>query len=351
MQKLTIALLALASFTLTPALEAQTLKGSRESMARQNQEAVRYGYSFLRTAQSVNNSVKEGHLIRISPDQDVELHDVSYPYARPAVKTFIDRLSNQYHVACGEKLTVTSLTRPIDKQPSNASSESVHPTGMAVDLRIPAAGKCRNWLEKTLLSLESDGVLDVTRERHPAHYHVAVFTQIYEQYVVGANVDSTPVATTQSGEYVVRRGDTLSVIADRTGSTVAQLRSANGLRGSMIRVGQKLQVPAKSRASDDAVAAFDAASTTLAVAGTSTAVSASPLDPVALVSSDQQGARTAEVASIQEVTHRVKRDDTLWRIANHYGTSARVLKRQNGLSDDVLQVGQVLRVAVSSSSH
>ncbi|MES2605268.1 MAG: DUF5715 family protein [Pseudomonadota bacterium] len=364
MQKLTIAILALASFapllTFTSAAEAQTLKGSRESMARQNQEAVRYGYTFLRNAQSVTSYVKEGHLIRISPDQDLDLHDVSYPYARPAVKTFIDRLSNQYHVSCGEKLTVTSLTRPIDKQPSNASSESVHPTGMAVDLRIPSAGKCRNWLEKTLLSLESSGVLDVTRERHPAHYHVAVFTQTYEQYVAGLNTESTQQPLAAPTEYVVRRGDTLSVIADRTGSTVTKLRAANGLRGSLIHAGQKLQIPgAVNSAPTTAMVATTAPAFTQTVAATvatggstPTSTSASgETNAASMTSLASTNARTTDTAAIQEITHRVKRGDTLWRIANHYGTSARVLQRQNGLSDDVLQVGQVLRVGVSNGSH
>lgn len=340
MQKLTVAFLTLAMITVGSApLQAQSLKGSRSSMERQNQEAVRYGYSFLRTSQAVTNFVNEGHLVRVSPDQHLELHDVSHPFARPAVRTFIDRLSAQYHAACGEKMTVTSLTRPINKQPSNAASDSVHPTGMAVDLRIPATSSCRSWLERTLLSLEGTGVLDVTRERHPAHYHVAVFTRTYENYL--ASLDQAPVAeqatavaavavasnsqtsdeasaqpaVAQTRNYTVRRGDTLSVIADRMGTTVSRLRAANGLRGNLIRAGQKLDIPASGQS------------------------------PIEISSAT---ARANEVAAITEVTHRVKRGDTLWRLANRYGTSANSLKRQNDLSDDVLQVGQVLRISPNS---
>ena len=73
--------------------------------------------------------------------------------------------------------------RPQNRQPANAASNSVHPAGMAVDLRIPDRGRCRSWLEQTLLSLEGSGVLDVTRERWPPHYHVAVFTTPYQNYV------------------------------------------------------------------------------------------------------------------------------------------------------------------------
>jgi LysM repeat protein len=43
--------------------------------------------------------------------------------------------------------------------------------------------------------------------------------------------------------YTVKKGDTLSGIASRYGSTVAKIRSANGISGSMIRPGQKLKVP------------------------------------------------------------------------------------------------------------
>lgn len=45
-------------------------------------------------------------------------------------------------------------------------------------------------------------------------------------------------------EYVIHRGDTLSEIAVRFNVSVAQLRAHNGLSGSVIRVGQKLKIPA-----------------------------------------------------------------------------------------------------------
>jgi hypothetical protein len=54
---------------------------------------------------------------------------------------------------------------------------------MAVDLRVPAVAAHRAWLERTLISLEGLGVLDATRERHPPHYHVAVFPARYGEYV------------------------------------------------------------------------------------------------------------------------------------------------------------------------
>lgn len=293
--------------TQSTALQAQSLAGSRASMERQHQEAVRYGYTFIKTGSAVNQFVNDGHLVRVSATRHMDLHAVSYPYARPEVKLFLDRLSTQYQAACNEKLTVTSLTRPIDRQPANAANDSVHPTGMAVDLRIPGNAKCRSWLEKTLLSLEGANVLDVTRERHPPHYHVAVFTQPYQSYVASLG--------TSSREYVVRRGDTLSRIASQQGTTIAQLRSANGLRTDLINIGQKLQIPVETVAGTTAVAA-----------------------------QTREGPAATAVAARHEVEHRVRRGETLWRIANRYGTSVDMLRQENGLVDDFLDVGQVLRV-------
>jgi LysM repeat protein len=52
-------------------------------------------------------------------------------------------------------------------------------------------------------------------------------------------------STLPSGEtiYVVRSGDTLTKIADRFGTTVKAIRSANNLQSTMIRVGDKLTIP------------------------------------------------------------------------------------------------------------
>lgn len=316
MHNLTIALAVTALLTLGNPAEAQTLKGSRTSMERQYQEAVNLGYTFIKTSKAVTDFVESGYLVRVSNSRSMELASVSYPYVRPAVKTFVERLSAQYMAACGEKLTVTSLTRPIDRQPANAATDSVHPTGMAVDLRIPSKGSCRSWLEKTLLSLEAADVLDVTRERNPPHYHVAVFPQSYESYLAS---QSQP-GSGSSSEYVVRRGDTLSRIASITGSTIQQLRAANGLRNDLIHPGLKLQVPS---------------ATTLASSNAAPATAP----------------RVNEVATVTEVTHQVKKGETLWRIARRYGITTDVISSQNGLASDFLQIGQTLRIKTSLSTQ
>ena len=178
-------LLALLIASAAP-LFAGELGGSRKSIIRQHRIATKHDYKFLRTAAEVREWVRREKLVTLTSTADYVLsNEVSFPYARPAVKLFIDRLGAQYHAATGERLVITSLTRPINEQPENASALSVHPAGMAADLRIPASSKNRRWLEKTLLALEDKSVIDATRERHPKHYHVAVFPAEYERYVAG----------------------------------------------------------------------------------------------------------------------------------------------------------------------
>lgn len=46
-------------------------------------------------------------------------------------------------------------------------------------------------------------------------------------------------------EYVVKSGDTLSLIAEAFGTTVPKIREMNGLKKDNLRVGQKIKVPLK----------------------------------------------------------------------------------------------------------
>ena len=216
---------------------AASLGGSQASLERQNAAAREHDYTYLRTRSQVDYFVAKGWLAPVRADSDFELHAVSFPYARPAVATFIERLAQQYRSACSERLVVTSLTRPRSHQPRNASPLSVHPTGMAVDLRRSNRRACRNWLEAVLLSLESRGVLEANRERWPPHYHVALYPKPYERYV------ELLKATGPTRTHLVMRGDTLWRIAQKHSTTVEAVKASNGLRGNHIYPGQLLQLP------------------------------------------------------------------------------------------------------------
>ncbi|MEX2529007.1 MAG: DUF5715 family protein [Gemmatimonadota bacterium] len=324
----------------------QTLRGSQASLDRQNHQARSHDFTYLRTSDQVRRFVAAGYLVELPGNADYRVHNVSFPYARPEVKTFVERLSRQYRSACGEQLVVTSATRPQSHQPRNASSRSVHPTGMALDLRVPQNPRCRSWLESTLMSLEGRGVVEAIRERRPPHYHLAIYPQPYARYVAqmtgstrlaeasetngtdggtnarGAEAPSamavTMASATSAGadpdgqaphpweviRYRVRSGESLWTIARTHGVTVESLQGANGLRGSRIVPGQLLEIPVTT------------GNSTLAAAAT-------------------------------PVQYRVRRGDSLWTIARAHGVTVDRIRAENELRNSRIYAGQLLTLPLS----
>lgn len=116
--------------------------------------------------------------------------------------------------------------------------------------------------------------------------------------------------------YTVVKGDTLSGIAARNGTSVAAIRDANGLTSTnLIRVGQKLKVPKGSGA----------------VASRSSGSSSKP------------AARSSSSTS-SGGSYTVKSGDSLWVIARNNNTTVDKLKKANGLSSDNLKIGQKLKL-------
>lgn len=249
---------AVAAALLLSALPAEAqslLRGSRASVDRMYRQALSHELHFYETSSGVRRAHGRGEFVRLSGNGSYKLGSVSHPYVLPTTATFVERLAAQYRSACGEKLVVTSGTRPKSQRLANSVDRSVHPTGMAVDLRKPTKARCLSWLRNTLASLDKAGTIEATEERRPPHFHVAVYPEPYRRYVAaqGGTVrtasrgsDKAPArasAEESARSYRVRRGDSLWTIARRNSVTVEELKSANDLRSSRIRAGQILQIP------------------------------------------------------------------------------------------------------------
>ncbi|MBX6331306.1 MAG: hypothetical protein IRY91_05605 [Gemmatimonadaceae bacterium] len=182
LQLLAAVSLLLGSLALSAGAAAQSLRGSHRAVSRPYRYAKTHDLTFLRTSSAVRRALHEGDFVRLGANPHYVLHEVSFPYVTPTTRLFVRRLAAQYHNACGERLVITSAVRPKVAQPANASPRSVHPTGIAIDLRRPT-GKCLRWLRSTLLTLERRGVVEATEEHHPAHFHVVVYGAPYRQYL------------------------------------------------------------------------------------------------------------------------------------------------------------------------
>jgi len=100
--------------------------------------------------------------------------------------------------------------------------------------------------------------------------------------------------------YRVRRGDSLSVIAHRFGTSVRQLKNLNDLSGNLIRVGQRLRVNRDVKKLTD----------------------------------------TGDVK-----WYRVRRGDSLWSIAKRFRVSVHDLKVLNNLRSSLIRAGRMLMIA------
>jgi len=208
--------------------------------------------AFYRTSSSVREAVKEGELVRIEQTRDLSLGRVSYPYVLEGTRTWVTAFAERFHASCGKPLVVTSGARPLTQTPRNGSPKSVHPTGMAVDLRKPT-GSCLKWLRQALLDEERKGVVEATEERRPAHFHVAVLSvtpttpamvlSTVETSSDGSVEHEAEKASAELTRYRVRPGDTLWEIARRRDTSVAHLRELNKLRSTRLRPGQILLLP------------------------------------------------------------------------------------------------------------
>lgn len=266
---LTLSLLLAALCAATCEARAQTLRGSRGTVDRAYRQALDHDLTFYRSGRSVQRAASEGDLVRLSGNADYRVSGTRYPYALSTTRTFVQRLAAQYRDVCGERLVVTSAVRPTSFHLRNSVDKTVHPAGMAVDLRKPSGARCRDWLRRTLLAVESAGAIDATEEYRPPHFHVVVFPEPYRRYVARAAGEKpaeparrsaarpaarpaertaqapreTPRATRTT--YRVRAGDSLWTIARRHRISVERLRSANDMRSARIRPGQVLVIPAR----------------------------------------------------------------------------------------------------------
>jgi LysM repeat protein len=290
--------------------DAQSLLGSRYSMLLQNEEARQHDFTYLRTSADVRDFAKRGVLVRLRGNSDyaIESDEVSFPYARPEVKLFVERLAEQYRDACGERLVVTSLTRPITRQPHNASAISVHPTGMAADLRRSSRASCRSWLEATLLDLEGRGVLEATREQYPPHYHVALFPNPYLRAI---GVDALPPVQVAKEDLEVDKPS--SSRSSRSRTVHASSRTTKRSSRSHAVVAKRSSKSSKSAKASKS--------------------SKSSRSHTVVASRGSHGKK-----------YKVGRGDSLWTIAQRHGVSVAKIKQANRISSRRIKPGQVLSI-------
>jgi len=166
-------------------------------------------------------------------------------------------------------------------------------------------------------------------------------------------------------EYVVKSGDSLGAIAYGNGINIRQLKELNGLKSDVLRVGQKIKVPAEKQvkasvakkadpksaaapAAKPAVAepaAAPAAAAEPAAAESAAAPASAPESAPAAAPAAAEPAAAAPAAAPATATYVVQEGDDMTGVSIRWGVSAADIRELNNLGDsDQLTPGQIIKL-------
>ena len=165
-------------------------------------------------------------------------------------------------------------------------------------------------------------------------------------------------------EYVVKSGDTLGAIAYGNGINIRQLKELNGLESDVLKVGQKLKIPAEKVVKPVETAKVQPAKTQAVEkkpeAPKSTAAVAEALTQVEEVEADESATpvepAVSEPAPVVDdadtLTYTVKEGEDLADVSIRWGVSAAAVRELNNLGEnDKLKAGQVLRLPADAQQN
>lgn len=166
-------------------------------------------------------------------------------------------------------------------------------------------------------------------------------------------VPYTPVAS--ENDYVVKAGDTLWSIARNSGLTVAELKALNNLTSNSLSIGQVLKIKEGTSSPTGETYTVKSGDTLYSIARKYN-LSVDQLKAINdLTTSALSIGQVLKVSTTngEEETNYyiVKKGDSLYKIANMYGTTVNELKSLNNLTSTLLSIGQRLIVPNSTPTN
>ena len=147
--------------------------------------------------------------------------------------------------------------------------------------------------------------------------------------VVANEEEQASKTVTSRKSHKVRKGETLSEIADKYGVSVKQLKRWNGLSKNKVKPGTYLTV----QMTEKEVPVKEAKSET----------ASKPTKKEVVSNEEEQASKTVT----SRKTHKVRKGETLSEIANKYGVSVKQLKHWNGISKNKVKPGTYLTVQMT----
>lgn len=180
----------------------------------------------------------------------------------------------------------------------------------------------------------------------------------YAEAVVKSLANYTNVPYYKEGEsqeiYTVKKGDSLWKIANKYNTTVEKLKSANNLKTNTLSVGQKLVIPSISvspEVSDTYIVQKGDSLWSIANKFNMTVSKLKNLNNLTNnLLSIGQVLKIKDSFNNGKTTYTVQKGDSLWVIANKYGITTEELKSYNNLTSNLLSIGQVLKIPQGKTS-
>lgn len=163
---------------------------------------------------------------------------------------------------------------------------------------------------------------------------------INQQILIPKEVQSPSL---EDNIYTVQSGDTLYSVARKFNTTINELMTLNGLTTSLLSVGQTLKVPSML-VNDNYVEYVVKSGDSLYVIANKYGTTVNEIKNANNLTSNLLS--IGQVLRVpkkgETVTYTVKSGDNLYSIARKYNTTADEIKRKNNLSSNLLNIGQIL---------
>lgn len=189
------------------------LRGSHESMLRQNEEIDRLGLLRIQDDDELDALIADNELVEITEFAGLRLAPNLAPnrrYCKPWTREFLEDMGKAYYEEFGVPIQVNSAVRTAQQQkklrrhnrnaaPIEGDAASSHMAGLSVDInKRGLTRKQHKWIEDYLKNYRDIGLLEVAEERRQACFHVMISERYSEYREQQEQPSAAPVATGES---------------------------------------------------------------------------------------------------------------------------------------------------------
>ena len=157
-----------------------------------------------------------------------------------------------------------------------------------------------------------------------------------------ANYIGVPYSLNEESDYyVVKKGDSLWSIAKKYNMTVDELKSINNLKSNLLSIGQRLKI---KESNDNQNIYIVKKGDTLYKIANMYGTTVDNLKALNNLKSNNLSIGQKLIVPSKNKIYIVQKGDSLWSIARKYDTTVDSIKRNNNLTTNVLQIGQKLKI-------